>query len=85
MRGRSRAMSSRRKGAENMANCSGNSLAMLLGEISPKIRITMVTTRVATAGPWASPSREMNSSVASEVDALLTTLLPMRMVDSSRS
>ena len=28
---------------------------------------------------------EMNSSVASEVDALLTTLLPMRMVDSSRS
>ena len=47
-------MSTRRMGAENMAKRSAQSLAMLLGEISPKISTTTVTTTVEIVAP-ASP------------------------------
>ena len=43
-----------RIGAENMAQVSAQSLAMLLGEISPKISTTTVTTTVEIVAP-ASP------------------------------
>ena len=49
--GRSTSRKTRRKGAENMAKDSACSLARLLGEISPKIRITTVRTMVDTRGP----------------------------------
>ena len=73
------------RGAENIANCSGCSLARLLGETSPKIRITMVSTVAETAGPRCSPTSLMNSTAPTVVATLLTMLLPMRMVDSSLS
>ena len=38
-------------GAENMAHCSAQSLAMLFGEISPKISTTTVTTTVEIEAP----------------------------------
>ena len=52
--GSSTQMSTRRMGAENMAKRSAQSLAMLLGEISPKISTTTVTTTVEIVAP-ASP------------------------------
>ena len=71
-------MTIRRKGAENMANRSGLSLARLLGVTSPKTSTTTVATAVATVAP-PSPIRWMNSSVQREERAMLTMLLPMRM------
>ena len=41
----------RKMGAENMANRSGDSLATLLGEISPKIRTKTVITTVDRVTP----------------------------------
>ena len=68
-----------------MANCSGDSFAMLLGDISPKISTTTVVTSVEMLGPLSSPSSRTNSTVANEALAILTILFPMRMVDSSVS
>ena len=78
-------ISTRSTGAENRAKASGDSLARLLGEISPKMRITSVMTSVATAGPRASSSSEMKSTVETVVAALLTMLLPMSSVESTLS
>ena len=83
--GVSTAMNSRSRGAENMANASGDSLARLLGEISPKMSTTTVSTMVDTAGPSAWPMSLMNSRVDRVAATLLTMLLPMRMVESSLS
>ena len=44
-------MKARMMGAENMAKRSGLSLARLLGEISPKISTTTVTTAVEIVAP----------------------------------
>ena len=78
-------MNPRSSGAENMANRSGDSLAMLLGETSPKISTTTVVTRVETPGPFSSPKNRTNSTVASEAEAMFTILLPIKMVESSAS
>ena len=78
-------MNSRSRGAENMAKASGDSLARLLGEISPKMSTTTVSTMVDTAGPLAWPMSLMNSRVDRVAATLLTMLLPMRMVESSLS
>ena len=68
-----------------MAQPSGFSLARLLGETSPKIRMTMVKTMAETVGPRTSSISLMNSTAPMVVATLLTMLLPMRMVDSRRS
>ena len=47
-------MNTRRMGADSMAHRSAQSLAMLLGDISPKISTTTVTTTVEMVAP-ASP------------------------------
>ena len=52
--GSSTQMSTRRMGADSMVHRSAQSLAMLLGEISPKISTTTVTTTVEMVAP-ASP------------------------------
>ena len=44
-------MITRRIGAENIAKRSGNSLATLFGEISPKISTTIVITTVEIVAP----------------------------------
>ena len=49
--GVSTASSTRSSGAEAMAKASGLSLAMDLGEISPKISTVTVSTTVDTVGP----------------------------------
>ena len=71
-------------GAENMANASGLSFARLLGVISPKISTTTVITTVETVAPM-SPYRLTNRTVPMDAEAMLTMLLPIRMVESSRS
>ena len=50
-RGRRTSRNTRRMGAENMAKPSACSLARLLGEISPKISTTSVSTTVEMVGP----------------------------------
>ena len=52
--GSSTQMNTRRMGADSMVHRSAQSLAMLLGEISPKISTTTVTTTVEMVAP-ASP------------------------------
>ena len=49
--GVSTASSTRSSGAEAMAKASGLSLAMDLGDISPKISTATVSTTVDTVGP----------------------------------
>ena len=44
-------MNTRRMGAENIAKASAQSLATLLGEISPKISTTTVITTVEIVAP----------------------------------
>ncbi len=67
------------------AICSLFSLARVLGRISPKISTTTVMTMVAAAGPYALPSRAVATTVAIEALAILTTLLPTRIVERVRS
>ena len=68
-----------------MAKASGCSLARLLGETSPKIRITMVSTVADTVGPRTSSMSLIKSTAPMVVATLLTMLLPIRMVDRSLS
>ena len=49
--GRRITSSTRSSGEAHMAKRSGDSLAMLLGEISPKISTTTVSTTVEMVGP----------------------------------
>ena len=72
------------KGALNMANLSGKSLATLLGVISPKISTTTVTTTVERVAPM-SPYSFTNSRVAMEDTAMFTMLLPIKIVEISLS
>ena len=72
-------------GVATMAQASGRSLARLLGVTSPKIRITMVSTVADTVGPFPGPMSWINSTAPMVVATLLTMLLPMRRVESSRS
>ena len=78
-------MSTPMMGAENMANCSGASLAMLLGETSPKMSTTMVITAVAITAPLRRFSPTVKNRVDREDAVRLTMLLPTRMVDSRLS
>ncbi len=64
----------------NSANSKGIFLAMILGLISPKIRITTVMKRVAGRVAF-SPTKPMTITVEMEVAAMFTRLLPIRMVD----
>ena len=77
-------MSIRSRGVANRAQRSAFSLARLLGEISPKIRMMTVRATVDTVGPYWWNHR-VHSTVATVVAVMFTTLLPMRMVDSSLS
>ena len=65
-----------------MANCSGDSLAILFGETSPKISTTIVVTTVDILAPASSPRSFTNMTVASDALAMLTMLFPIRIVDS---
>lgn len=67
-----------------MAKISGLSLAKLLGNISPKIKTIMVITTVATARP-EEPKKAVKTTVAMDAAAILTMLLPMRIVDRALS
>ena len=78
-------MKKRSRGVENMAKASGDSLARLLGEISPKTRITTVSTTVETAGPLCASSRSTKKRVDTVVAEMFTMLLPIRMVERSLS
>ena len=74
------------KGAEKQANFSGQSLARLLGEISPKIRMVRVNTTVETVAPrLGSFNRSTKIRVAMVDAAMLTTLFPIKMVEISLS
>ena len=70
--------------ATPMATCSANCFASVLGEISPKSRMTSVITTVDSVGP-RSPTHPVKSTVAMAVPAMLTRLLPTRMLVSSLS
>ena len=63
-----------------MASCSGQLLAILFGDISPKISTTMVTTMVESVAP-ISPNFRVNSTVPTEAMAIFTMLLPIRIVE----
>ena len=82
--GASTVSSARRGPATAMAMVSGDSLARALGDTSPKIRISTVMTTVEAVAPKP-PSHMVNSTVAMDVPAIFTTLLPTRMVVSRRS
>ena len=71
-----------RIGAENMANRSGDSLAILFGDTSPNIRTTIVVTTVETLAPASSPRKRTKMSVDREAQAMFTMLLPIRIVES---
>lgn len=73
------------KGAENIANVSGDSFAILFGETSPKINTTTVVTAVETLGPASAPRNSTNNTVASEALAILTMLFPIKIVESKLS
>ena len=71
--------------AKAIANFSGDSLAMLFGEISPNSKITTVVTIVATPGPRASSKSAINNTVAMEEHKIFTTLFPTKIVESKLS
>ena len=71
-------------GAETMAKLSGISFAILFGEISPKISIRIVITIVDTVTPEL-PSNFVNKTVAKDAVAILTILLPIKIVDITES
>ena len=77
--------SRRSRGVAIMAQPSGFSLARLLGETSPKIRITTVSTMADTVGPVTSSIRLIKSTAPMVVATLLTMLLPISRVESSLS
>ena len=74
-----------RKGATAIAKLSGISLAMLLGDISPKISTRTVMTTVDRVGPFAPPNNCVNSIVDNVVEAIFTILFPISIVESKRS
>ena len=63
-----------------MQTFSGLLLAMDLGVISPKIRTAMVMKTVDARAPVSAPRRMENTSVARDVPAMFTRLLPTRTV-----
>ena len=77
-------ISTERALAENMAKLSEYSLATDLGITSPKMRTTTVITRVETPAPLG-PISPVKSRVPMEAAAMLTMLLPMRMVEMALS
>ena len=74
----------RKNGAENIANSSAFSLAMLFGEISPKTNTTMVITTVEMVAPYTGYSCKKNTVAIDDVD-ILTILFPTSMVDNKVS
>ena len=72
------------KGTDAMANFSGASLAMVLGLISPKIKITNAITMVAAMAP-CSFIMEMKRTVATAVAPIFTRLFPTNTVESNLS
>ena len=85
LNGVSSTISTFRKGAENMANFSGDSFAILFGVTSPKIKTIIVVTAVDTLGPTSSPSNFTKSTVAKDALAIFTILFPIRIVDNKLS
>ena len=79
-RGENNASSTRTMPTMRRTYFSGLLLASVLGVISPKVRMTRVMTTVDTIDPVASPRRMANVRVAMVVAAMLTRLLPIRMV-----
>ena len=63
---------------------SAFSFAKLFGRISPNVSTRTVVTAVAMAGPLV-PNSAVATVVAMAVEAMFTTLLPIRMADSVRS
>ena len=72
-------------GAAKRANASGDSFAILFGEISPNISTTTVVTRVDTPAPASSPRSFTNKIVARDVHPIFTILFPTRIVESRLS
>ena len=77
------------RGAEKRVNDSGLFLAIVLGDISPKVRITTVSIAVDIAELHSSsePSYRMSmkSIVSREEASILTMLFPIRIVERSVS
>lgn len=71
-------------GAENIANASGDSFAMLFGVTSPKMSTMIVMAMVETVGPL-SPNALINKTVAREDALMLTMLFPTRTEEMSSS
>ena len=78
-------ISSLKNGAENTANCSGQSLAMLLGEISPKISTAIVIIIVEYVAPASPPHSFTKNTVPSDASEIFTILFPTKTVDISLS
>ena len=76
--------STRRRGVAVMAQPSACSLAMVLGLISPKVRMTRVKTTVEMVAPYSGLSLVKNK-VPRVAAVMLTILLPTKRVESSRS
>ena len=67
-----------------MAKLSGLSFARLLGEISPKIKTTIVATIVERVAPYSGLSSR-KIAVATAVRPIFTRLFPIRIVESRLS
>ena len=74
-------------GVISTAYFSAFSFAIVFGVISPKISTTTVITIVLTVAPRSllSPKIPVKNSVAMDVEAIFTMLLPMRIVDKTMS
>ena len=74
-------------GAENKTNFSGEFLAIVLGEISPKISITTVSTAVETVAARSGLSTNIfvNNNVAIADARMFTMLLPISIVEIRES
>ena len=71
-------------GVTAIANFSGIFLAILLGDISPKIRTNIVMTAVDNVTP-RSPQNLTKITVAKDADKIFTILLPTKIVVNMRS
>jgi hypothetical protein len=77
-------MSTRRGTDTVFANPSGTCVAMILGMISPKVMINTVMIIVAIHAP-PSPMSATAITVATDDAAMLTRLLPIKIVISALS
>jgi hypothetical protein len=59
-------------------------IAIFFGNISQNITTIVVITTMAMSGPLLEPKNRVNMMVATELAAMLTMLLPTKVIDSAR-